>query len=77
MLEDEELKLNKRQHQDKFAEQEETLSISLTKNVILAKTSNIAKLTVNYFLINLEVLFSRNPFLSNDSSDFGYVKPNC
>jgi len=42
----------------------------------LAKTSNIEKLTVNYFLINLEVLFSRNPFLSNDSGDFGYVKPN-
>jgi hypothetical protein len=48
----------------------------LNKNQIEVKYSNLKSLSVNYYEIDLEVLFSTSPFLSKGSGDFGYVKPN-
>lgn len=55
---------------------EETLNITIEKQTINVKYSNINSLRVNYYEIDLEVLFSGNPFLKQGSGDFGYVKPN-
>jgi len=36
---------------------------------------NIKKVTVKYYMIDAEILFSRAPFLKNNAEEFSYVKP--
>lgn len=61
----------------KFAEKEEQLSAEINGKIIEISSQNISSLTLNYYLIDLEVLFSRNPFvLKEGSEDFSFVKPN-
>lgn len=45
-------------------------------NQILVTYSNLAAITVQFYKIDLEILFSRNPFLNKSESDFSYVLPN-
>lgn len=44
-------------------EKEEKLSIEIKKNYIDVLYSNISSLTIKYYLIDIELLFSRNPFM--------------
>lgn len=44
-------------------EKEEKLSIEIKENSIDIVYSNISSLTVKYYLIDIELLFSRNPFM--------------
>ena len=37
---------------------------------------NIAEVTVNYYLMDIELLFSRQPFVQQYSSHFSFVQPN-
>jgi hypothetical protein len=37
---------------------------------------NLAEVRVNYYLMDIEVLFSRNPFAQHDSTQFALVVPN-
>lgn len=34
---------------------------------------NVAKIRVNYYLIDLEILFSKTPFITSDAQDFSFV----
>lgn len=44
---------------------------------IIITHQNISNIQVNYYKIDLEVLFSRNPFLLHgNNEDFSFVKPN-
>lgn len=36
---------------------------------------NIKSITVKYYLINAELLFSRSPFLKSNAESFSYVSP--
>jgi hypothetical protein len=36
----------------------------------------VAKITLNIYQIDLEVLYSRNPFLSSGVEDFSFILPN-
>ena len=36
---------------------------------------NIRQVIVKYYMIDAEVLFSRAPFLKNNTEEFSYVKP--
>ena len=36
---------------------------------------NISKVKINYYLIDLEILFSKTPFISSDAQDFSFVQP--
>jgi hypothetical protein len=38
---------------------------------------NLKSLTVKYYRINVESMFSRTPFLTNSAEGFSYVKPYC
>lgn len=44
-------------------EKEEKLSIEIKENCIDVLYSNISSLTIKYYLIDIELLFSRNPFM--------------
>lgn len=37
---------------------------------------NIREITVLFYKVDLEILFSRNPFLSQTRDEFGFIKPS-
>jgi hypothetical protein len=37
--------------------------------------ANIKKVSIKFYIIDAEVLFSRTPFLKSNNSEFSYVKP--
>ena len=39
------------------------------------ETVNVKQITVKYYLIDAEILFSRSPFLSDETESFSYVMP--
>ena len=39
------------------------------------ETTNIHNVSVKYYIINAELLFSRQPFLKDNTEGFSYVKP--
>ncbi len=46
-----------------------------TKNVRIT-AQNLAEVRVNYYLMDIELLFSRNPFVQHDSRQFSRIVPN-
>ena len=57
------------------AEKEEILMIEKKGQDINIIYKNISELTIKYYLIDIEILFSRSPFVKNAKVDFGFVKP--
>ena len=45
------------------------------KGTLTIETVNIKNVFVKYYMIDAEILFSRAPFLKNNSEEFSYVKP--
>lgn len=45
------------------------------EGTISIETVNIRQVVVKYYMIDAEVLFSRAPFLKNNTEEFSYVKP--
>lgn len=45
------------------------------EGTIKIETSNIKTVSVKYYLINAELLFSRSPFLKSNAESFSYVSP--
>ena len=39
------------------------------------ESDNIQKITVKYYMIDAEILFSRSPFVKDQAEQFSYVKP--
>ena len=42
---------------------------------ISIESVNIKEVTLNYYIIDAEILFSRQPFLKDNAEQFSYVKP--
>ena len=58
------------------AETEEILSIEKKdQDTININYKNISDITVKYYLIDIEILFSRSPFVKKTKIDFNLVKP--
>ena len=45
------------------------------EGTISIESVNIRQVVVKYYMIDAEVLFSRAPFLKNNTEEFSYVKP--
>ena len=43
--------------------------------MLTIESDNIQNLTVKYYMIDNEVLFSRAPFVKDEAIQFSYVKP--
>jgi len=52
------------------------LTMELDGSKMKITYQNISEIIFSYYLIDLEVLFSRNPFLLQGVDDFGHVLPN-
>lgn len=56
---------------------EEALRAYLKCNVIELEYENISELELHFYEIDIEVLFSRTPFvLMDQNDDFDFIKPN-
>ena len=72
--------INKEQEElakkDKYkAESEEALSMEIKDQIISIIYKNISEIKVKYYLIDIEILFSRSPFVKKTRIDFGFIKP--
>ncbi|CAD8142905.1 unnamed protein product [Paramecium octaurelia] len=65
-----------KQKQIEQAKKEETLTSVIEGNEIQITYSNLNKVVIQFYKIDLEILFSRNPFLNQNEEDFAFVLPN-
>lgn len=59
----------------KHIQTEVQLAIALDGKEIVVDYNNIPEVVVKYYTIDLEILFSRTPFLTQNTEDFSYVQP--
>ena len=58
------------------AKEEEDINIEIKDKLISVLYKNVNIITIKYYLIDVEVLFSRNPFMKKSTVDFNYVSPS-
>lgn len=51
------------------------ISIDARSGELTIESDNIDAITVKYYLIDAEILFSRSPFVQDNADQFSYVKP--
>ena len=64
------------QQQSKLAATESSLSLRVEGSLVTIDYQKITNLQVNYYEMDLEFLFSTNPFVSSGSDSFAVVQPN-
>src|SRR5690606_8656563 len=62
--------------QEQLADAAPRFDFRIEAGRILVNSRNIRELTVSYYPMDLEFLFSANPFVSRDPARFRIVKPN-
>ncbi len=64
------------QRQNQLAATDPSLTFKVEDGKLEVLYRNIEELTVNYYRMDLELLFSTNPFVSSDIARFSMIKPN-
>ena len=67
---------NREQEQQLAAAKEPSLKMRTEGTEVILEHRNLSEVTVNYYEMDLEFLFSTNPFVSSDSSRFDIIRPN-
>ncbi|MSR32282.1 MAG: hypothetical protein EXR99_12325 [Gemmataceae bacterium] len=67
---------NRDQKQGQLAATEPALEFNLDGGKINLTWQNLESATVNYYLMDVELLFSRNPFVQQAGGQFSYIRPN-
>ncbi|MGI8605317.1 MAG: hypothetical protein ACR2OZ_20275 [Verrucomicrobiales bacterium] len=67
---------DREQTQDSLAAKQPSFELKAEGRDIALEARNISEATVNYYLMDLEFLFSTNPFVGQDSARFAQIKPN-
>ncbi|QDU58972.1 hypothetical protein [Aeoliella mucimassa] len=62
--------------QDQLASTEPALSVKVEQGQVAITYQNLQEATVNYYEMDLEFLFSSNPFVESEGQRFGVIKPN-
>mmetsp|Transcript_20411 Transcript_20411/g.17738 ORF Transcript_20411/g.17738 Transcript_20411/m.17738 type:complete len:386 (+) Transcript_20411:3508-4665(+) len=76
MIEDDLIEESEKKKKEKDVNKEELVTMDLEKTKLNISYKNIDSITLSIFKIDLEILFSRNPFLSQSKDDFAFVQPN-
>jgi len=50
--------------------------MDLDKDTLFIYYQNLNELEINYYEIDLEILFSRSPFINQERQEFSFVKAN-
>ena len=67
---------NRSDTQDKLAAAEPSFDFSIEGPKLNLSWQNVREVTVNYYLMDVELLFSRNPFVQQSGGEFAFIKPN-
>jgi hypothetical protein len=67
---------NQAQQQAKLAAQEASFEFAVAAKNINLTWKNIETVRVNYYLMDVELLFSRNPFVQQSGGQFSLIRPN-
>ncbi len=62
--------------QDKLAAQEPSFEFVIEGSKLMLSWQNLKEVTVNHYLMDVELLFSRNPFVQQSGGEFAFIKPN-
>jgi len=63
------------QQLDQLASTEPSLEFEVEANQVALQYQNLTELTLNYYPMDIELLFSRKPFVKEDHSHFTYIQP--
>ncbi len=64
------------QRQAKLAATEPDFDFSVEKKTVSLNFQNLSAVRVNYYRMDIELLFSRQPFVQQQSGQFAFIKPN-
>jgi hypothetical protein len=67
---------NRNQRQAELAATEPSFELSVEAKKARIEYQNLKRATVNYYLMDIELLFSRNPFVQQTSDQFSQILPN-
>jgi hypothetical protein len=67
---------NRDQRQAQAAANEPGFEFAIDNKAIKLNWRNLKEVTVNYYLMDVELLFSRNPFVQQTRGQFNSIKPN-
>ncbi len=67
---------NRDQQQDKLAATAPSLDFVVEAKQIVINSQNISGATINFYEMDVELLFSRNPFVQQFQGEFNSIKPN-
>jgi len=62
--------------QARLAASEPLLELSVENRAVTVRYRNVAKAEVSYYLMDVELLFSRQPFAEQRAGSFAFVRPN-
>lgn len=68
---------DREQQQTLQASTEPIVSLRNQGNVVTLTSANVEEVTLNYYAMDIEVLFSRNPFVQQYSNKFSFIRPNA
>jgi hypothetical protein len=67
---------NRNQRQAELAATEPSFELKVEAKKVRIEYQNLKLATVNYYLMDIELLFSRNPFVQQTSGQFSQILPN-
>jgi len=62
--------------QTRLADTAATFDFKVEAKEIVLAYQNVSECVINYYLMDIELLFSRQPFVQQFSGQFGYIRPN-
>ena len=65
------------QLQTRLADTAPSFEFQVESKRITLEYQNLARCRVNYYKMDIELLFSRNPFMQQHSGHFSYIRPNA
>ncbi len=68
---------DRNQQQERRASEEATLELLVENGQVRLKHRNVRNVRINYYLMDLELLFSRNPFVQQYAGQFSMIQPNA
>jgi hypothetical protein len=67
---------SREQTQTKLAATEPSFELQVEAKRVRVLYQNLERIRVNYYLMDIELLFSRNPFVQEYSGQFSHIRPN-
>ena len=64
------------QEQTKLAAKAETIDLEIAAGVAKLRFQNVKQVDVNFYEMDIELLFSRNPFAQDELDGFSMIRPN-